>query len=193
VTRPAWSIALQWVLWAAAMGAIMAWLARSRTRARPAADAQRLVHPRSTLIIGLACSLLFSGVALASALWPGKTGSLAITALFMGFAALGVPLILDYRNARHTLTDDGLLYGRMWGGGGTLRWREVRRLRYSDAGKWFRLDGPDGQIVRISAMLQGLPEFARAALAQVPAAAIDPQTRPVLEETAQGNPPTLWQ
>jgi len=193
VTRPAWSIALQWVLWAAAMGAIMAWLARSRARTRPAADAQRLTHPRSTLIVGLACSFLFSGVALASALWPGKTGSPGISLAFLAFAALGVPLILDYRNARHTLTEDGLRYGRTWGGGGTLRWREVRRLRYSAAWKWFRLEGPEGQIVRISAMLQGLPEFARAALAQVPAAAIDPQTRPVLEATAQGNPPSLWQ
>src|SRR5205823_6742389 len=101
VTRPAWSIALQWALWAAAMSAIMAWLARSRTHTPPATGAQRLAHPRSTLIIGVVCSLLFSGVALASALWPGKTGSLAITALFLGFSALGVPLILDYRNARH--------------------------------------------------------------------------------------------
>ena len=129
MTRPAWSIALQWVLWAAAMGAIMAWLARSRARTRPAADAQRLTHPRSTLIVGLACSFLFSGVALASALWPGKTGSPGISLAFLAFAALGVPLILDYRNARHTLTEDGLRYGRTWGGGGTLRWREVRRLR----------------------------------------------------------------
>src|SRR5439155_4917714 len=83
VTRPAWSIALQWVLWAAAMGAIMAWLARSRARTRPAADAQRLTHPRSTLIVGLACSFLFSGVALASALWPGKTGSPGISLAFL--------------------------------------------------------------------------------------------------------------
>ncbi|PYP66807.1 MAG: hypothetical protein DMD36_16560 [Gemmatimonadetes bacterium] len=162
------------------MGAIMAWLARSRARTRPAADAQRLTHPRSTLIVGLACSFLFSGVALASALWPGKTGSPGISLAFLAFAALGVPLILDYRNARHTLTEDGLRYGRTWGGGGTLRWREVRRLRYSAAWKWFRLEGPEGQV-------------ARAALAQVPAAAIDPQTRPVLEATAQGNPPSLWQ
>jgi len=175
------------------MGAIMAWLARNRTRTRAPADAQRLVHPRSTLIIGLTGSLLFGGVALASALWPGKTGSLGISLAFLGFAALGVPLILDYRNARHTLTEDGLHYGRMWGGGGTLRWREVRQLGYSAAWKWFRLEGPGEQVVRISAMLQGLPEFARAALAQVPAAAIDPQTRTVLEATAQGNPPTLWQ
>jgi hypothetical protein len=193
MNRPAWSIALQWAIWAAAMSAVMAWVARSRARTGPAADSQNLAHPRSTLIIGVGCSLVFSGIALASAIWPGKTGSPGISLSFLGFAGLGVPLILDYRNGRHTLTADGLRYGRMWGGGGTLRWREVRRLRYSAAWKWFRLEGPDGQVVRISAMLQGLPEFARAVLAQVPAAAIDPETRPVLEATAQGNPPTLWQ
>jgi hypothetical protein len=41
--------------------------------------------------------------------------------LFLAFAALGVPLILDYRNARHVLTPDGLRCGKLLGGGGLMR------------------------------------------------------------------------
>jgi len=41
-------------------------------------------------------------------------------------------------------------------------------------------------------MLVGLPEFARAVLANVPANVIEPETRPILEATANGNPPSIW-
>lgn len=66
------------------------------------------------------------------------------------------------------------------------------RLSYSDTMKWFRIELPDASAVRISAMLSGLPAFARAALAAVPSAAIDPDARAVLEQTAAGNPPSIW-
>jgi hypothetical protein len=41
-------------------------------------------------------------------------------------------------------------------------------------------------------MLQGLPDFAAAALTQVPQAAIDGDTRTVLEATARGELPPVW-
>jgi hypothetical protein len=41
-------------------------------------------------------------------------------------------------------------------------------------------------------MLVGLPEFARAALARVPAHAIDAETRAILEATARGELPAVW-
>ena len=90
------------------------------------------------------------------------------------------------------LTPDGLRYGKMFGGGGILRWADVRRLNYSESAKWFRLDLADGRVVRLSAMLIGMPEFARAALAQVPPPAIDPDTRSVLEGTRAGDLPRIW-
>jgi hypothetical protein len=73
-----------------------------------------------------------------------------------------------------------------------MRWSDVRSLRYSQSAKWFRLDLADGRVVRISAMLQGLPEFAAAALTQVPPATIDGDTRMVLEATARGELPRVW-
>ena len=191
-TRPWWISALQWVLWAVVMSAVMGWLARTRTGPRAPHDARTLAHPRSTLIVGLVCVGFFLLLAVWSFLFPGKTGTPLISLFFLGFAALGAPLLLDYRNARHVLTTDGLQYGKLFGGGGRMRWTEVRELRYSQSAKWFRLRLADGRVVRISAMLHGLPEFAAAALTQVPPAAMDADTRAVLQATAQGDLPRVW-
>jgi hypothetical protein len=174
------------------MTAVMGWLARSRTTPRAPADAQMLVHPRSTLVIGMLCAGLFLTFAVLSAVLPGTSGSPALSLFFLCFAFLGFVMILEYRNARHTLTPDGLSYGTLVGGTGTLRWAEVRRFSYSESAKWFRMELADGRTVRVSAMLLGLQEFAQAALAQVPPAAIDVKTRTVLQATAAGDLPRIW-
>jgi hypothetical protein len=183
--------ALQWVLWFAIMGAVMAWLARSR--GKPGEDAaDRLVHPTSTLVVGIVCTLFFTAIAVLSAVFPGSSGSPWITAFFAGFALMGVPVVLDWRNGRHALLPGGMRYGRMFGGGGELRWSDVRAVRFSEAAKWFRLELADGRVVRISAMLRGLPAFAAAVLAGVPASALDEPTRGLLESTAAGDLPRIW-
>ena len=174
------------------MAAVMGWLARAHTRPRAPQEAHTLAHPRSTLVVGLVCAGFFSLLAVWSALFPGKTGSPLISLFFLAFAALGVPLVLDYRNARHELTPDGLRYGKLMGGSGQARWADVRHVRFSQSAKWFRMDLADGRVIRISAMLQGLPEFAAAALGGVPPAAIDADTLALLEATARGELPRVW-
>lgn len=119
--RPWWGPVLQWGLWAVVMGVVMGWIARSRHRSPVPHQAGVLVQLRSMLIIGIACSGFFRACAVGSSFFPGKTGTPLISLFFLGFAALGVPIILDYRNARHQLTSDGLGYGKMLGGGGQLR------------------------------------------------------------------------
>jgi hypothetical protein len=57
--------------------------------------------------------------------------------------------------------------------------------------RWFRIETASGIAVRVSAMLTGLPEFARAVLTQVPGYAIDDATRAVLTSTSQGELPKL--
>ena len=79
----------------------------------------------------------------------------------------------------------------MMGRRGAFRWHEVKRIRYATMMKWFKLELQSGETVRISAMLMGLPEFASLALCHVPAAAIDKETRSVLEATAIGHLPSL--
>src|SRR6185436_13978037 len=44
----------------------------------------------------------------------------------------------------------------------------------------------------LSAMLMGLPEFARLLLAHAPREALEPETLRVLQETAEGRLPSAW-
>jgi hypothetical protein len=79
----------------------------------------------------------------------------------------------DYFAARHNVSDEGLRYSRLVGSGGYIRWTEVKKVQFSDAMKWFRLESQSGEAVRISIMLMGLPEFAWALLAHTPRESIE--------------------
>ena len=98
----------------------------------------------------------------------------------------------DYFAARHNVSDEGLRYTRLVGSGGYIRWEDVKKVQFSDAMKWFRLESQSGEVVRISIMLMGLSEFARALLAHTPRESIEKSALPVLQATAEGNPPSVW-
>ncbi len=184
--------AVQWIVWFVLMTLVMGWLARSRSRIRAASDNALLYHPTSTLIVGLVTGGLFLGIAVLSYLFPNTTGSLAITLFFAAFALLGAVLVLEYVRVRHCLESGGLSYQKLFGKGGRLRWNEVARVHYSETAKWFRIVTVNGEVVRVSVMLVGLPQFARAVLDEIPPERIDPETKPVLEKTAAGFPPSMW-
>jgi len=183
---------LQWTLWAVVMSLVMGWVARSRMRPRPACCDQQLRHPVSTLIIGLAGFLLFAAIAVISNVFSNKTTSWWTTAIFLGFALLALPVVGDYFAARHEVSREGLLYGRLIGDGGFLCWDELSSVRFSSSMKWFRLETQSGTVVRVSVMLMGLPVFAQMILAYARSAAIDPTTQMILHATAEGNPPSVW-
>ena len=65
-------------------------------------------------------------------------------------------------------------------------------MQYAPVMKWFRLENSSGEVARISAMLVGLPEFARLLLRQAPPRAIEDATLPILQATADGDPPPVW-
>ena len=183
---------MQWILWTLLMSLIMGWVARNRMRPRPASCDQHLRHPVSTLIIGLACFLLFAGIAVISNVFANKTTSWWTTAIFAGFALLALPVIGDYFAARHEVSQEGLRFGRLIGSGGFLRWDELKSVRFISSMKWFRLESQSGTVVRVSVMLMGLPAFAQMLLANARSEAIDPTTQTILQATAEGNPPSVW-
>ena len=187
-----WPPVIRWGVWLVLMMVVMGWVARSRLRARPTANAHRLAHPPSTLIIGLVVFTFFAGIAVVSNVYANQTTSVFTTAVFVGFAALALWLLADYFAGRHEVSDDGMNHGSVTGRR-QVTWAEVSGVRYSPAMKWFRLQTRSGRVARVSAMLVGLPEFARLVLEKVPADAIEPETRPVLVATAAGHPPSVWQ
>jgi tetratricopeptide (TPR) repeat protein len=189
---PAWAALTKWGLGSALTTLILGWMAASRHRARPAGDAQRLMHPFSTLIVGLVGLAFFIFLATASNLYTAGSANVVTTAVFVGFAVLSLATIAEYFFVRHELTPDGIEYGRLSGARGTLKWSEVTRVTYSAPMRWYRLESSSGQVVRISALLTGLPEFARAVLAGVPFGAIDESAAFSLQSAAQGALPRVY-
>jgi Bacterial PH domain len=187
-----WPTAVQWTVWAILMSLVMGWLARSRRRPRPTSQQRDLVHPASTLIIGLACLGLFAGLAVVSNVFANKTTTWWTTAAFLAFALMAVVLIADYFLARHHVSDDGMAYRKLTGARRYLRWSDLRAVRYTPVMKWFRLETRSGDVARVSVMLMGLPEFARILLAHSPEEAIEPHTLQLLRSTADGHPPSVW-
>ena len=183
---------LQWMLWGLLMSLVMGWVARSRNGTRPAGSAQRLQHPTSTLVIGLACFLLFAALAVISNVFANATTSWKTTTVFVVFALLALRVLGDYLAARHEVSEEGLRYGRLIGSGGYMPWTELKSVRFSEAMKWFRLESQSGKVVRLSVMLMGLPRFAQLLLAHAPRQSIEKNTLPVLQTTAEGNPPSVW-
>jgi len=179
-------------LWGLLMSVVISWIARSRERPRPAAAGQRLQHPISTLIVGLTGFLFFAAIAVVSNVFANATTSWKTTTVFVGFALLALPILGDYFAARHEVSEEGLRYGRLFTSGGYMRWTDLKSIRFSDAMKWFRLESQSGSVVRLSVMLMGLPTFAQLLLAHVPRQSIEKNTLPVLQATAEGNPPSLW-
>ncbi|HAR44782.1 MAG: hypothetical protein A2072_07150 [Nitrospirae bacterium GWC1_57_7] len=187
-----WADIIQWVVWGLAMTVIMGWLAKSRQKA--GVDTGKVLqHPRSTLIIGLVCGGFFLALAVLSRLFPGKDGSIWISLFFLGFSLMGAVIIVEYVRVRHHLEPHGLRFQPLFRAPGTLLWRDVSSVRYSPSAKWFRIETRRGQVIRVSAMLTGLPAFAQAALQEISPPSMDSATRRILEETAAGRPPSLWE
>ena len=184
--------AVQWLLWGLAMSVVMGWMARSRLRKTPPGDTPQLAHPPSTLVVGVVGFVFFIGLAVLSNVFANRSTSLWTTLTFIALALLALPMVADYFFARHTVSAQGMQFGRMNGRRGEFAWGEVRQVSFSRAMQWFRLELADGRIVHVSAMLAGLPAFARLLLDHVPPEAVTEAARPILQATADGRPPAAW-
>lgn len=187
-----WVPILKGAVWIVAMTIVMGWIARSRTKDRKNKYPNTLTPPRSLLIIGLICFLVFGGVAVFSNVYSNGTETWWTTAGFAGVALAGLAIVFDYVIARHQLSESGLCYGRWFGSRRRLQWSELRTVRYAPLMKWFRLEAASGEVARISAYLTGLPEFARLVLKHAPSDSIEEETLSILQATADGNPPPVW-
>ncbi|MDH0867652.1 hypothetical protein [Mitsuaria sp. GD03876] len=152
-----------------------------------------LRHSATTLAVGTVSAAFFfwlAAVSFTTGRHPAAT--IGTTLCFVALGLMALPMVLDYFLARHEVDDDRLDFGRRLGGRGTMRWVEVRRVRFSPTMKWFVLEDGAGAKARIAAGLSGLPEFARLALAHVPADALDKKTRKLLVDASLGRRPRVW-
>jgi hypothetical protein len=181
-----WWVALLPALGAMFPGLITALATTSRKRKADALlHPGRMQHSPALLAVGMVVLALF--LTLVGSLFYEMGSSDPLLDAATGVCLLlGVLILLEYFRSWHDLTADGLEFGRLLGPRGSLMWRDVTRLSYSRGMRWFRIETAAGQVARVSAMLSGVPGFARTALAQVPSYAIDASTREVLEARAQG-------
>jgi hypothetical protein len=170
---------------------ITALAAALRKRAQPVAPPARMQYPPSVRASGAFVLAVLIMLAAAFAVSAGhRPDGPLVAGVFAAFGALALLLILGSVRVWHVLTADGLEFGRLLGRRGSLRWRDVTRLTYSKGMQWFRIETASGEVVRISAILTGLPEFARVVLAQVPSYAIDADAREALQAyTIKGGSP----
>jgi hypothetical protein len=173
------------------MAQVMGWMSRGRFRARPVLKAHLLVHPPSTLVLGLFGFGMFAGMALYISLFPDDTTTWRLPALLMCFALFFTPLVLGFVVERHEVTDDGIAARTFVGVRKRVRWSELRAVRFAPVAQWFRLESNSGTVVRVSTMLIGLPEFARLLLQGAPEEAINVEALELLRQTAEGNPPPV--
>ena len=188
-----WTVILHVVLWTLLMGLVMGWVARSRNRTQPTTEADLLVHPKSTLIIGLVGFVFFLGIAVISNVYGNETSTVFTTAIFLSFALLSTLMIIEYAQVHHRVSEQGLNYGRLLRSRRHLYWSEVAKVRYAPTLKWFKIETKSGQVARISAMLVGLPRFAQTVLDHVSRHALDQETIDILQGISDGDLPPIWE
>lgn len=190
---PDWlRVLAQALFWVAAMTLTMRWLARGRQRAAPAAVGGRVQHHAGFLVVGVFGTLFFVGVIVAASIWPDEGVNLLFHAFMSCFVLLGSYLVADWRFARHTVSEQGMDFGRPTGKRLAFRWNEVRAIRYGNLGRWFKIELQSGEMLRVSVAMAGLPAFADQVLRHVPAGRIERDTLRMLERTARGDLPAVW-
>lgn len=188
--RPWWLIAIQWILWLIAMLAVTRWLERSRHSIQP--ENGCLVHPPSTLVLGGIGFNFFVSITILSNGYSNETTTWWTTTAFIVVAFLFGWIMVRYFVEKHEVSETGLVFTSVFGKRKSMRWDEVKSVRYSFGMQWFIVESASGDSARISAMLIGLPEFARLVLLRVPASSFSSFTRMLLQKTADGDPPPLW-
>jgi hypothetical protein len=145
------------------------------------------------LVLGIVCTVLFVGAGVGALIAMPPDGGMALAVSIFGvFALMGAQCIADYYMDRFEVGDDALSFRTTYGGSGRTGWAEIVEVSYSQSAKWFRLRLRDGKVVRVSAMMVGLPALAERLLTRATNATIDPPTRTTLTDTAAGNPPQIW-
>ena len=121
-----WLITLaQAVFWIATMTVTMRWLARSRSQARPAQDAEHLRQPGSMLAIGIVGTLFCIGIMVAFTIWPDDSSGFLSYAFLCAFTLLPLFVLADYFNGRHDVSEAGMDVGRASGRRLAFGWDEV--------------------------------------------------------------------
>jgi len=180
-----------YIVWLASMALVMGWLARTRLQSTaPPGDRVVLRMPMSVLILSFICVTMFSAFAVLS--FASPTGGPLVSAGFAAFAALGAALAYVSIAHRCELLPDGLAYRSFLGARRRAAWPEIVQVRYVRSMQWFVIRLRDGRVLRLSAMLTGLPFLAQALLQHLQPDIIAPDSLALIRDAAAGRLPSIW-
>lgn len=108
--------------------------------------------------------------ALVDALVTGEAESWR--ALMLGVPVLGPLIVIAERElrVRYSFDEHGIRGTTAWRGEQAVLWRDLISARWSNSGYWLRLDGQNGEVLRISGWLQGFDHMLAALVQNAPAA-----------------------
>lgn len=166
--RSATMLADAWTngLTAAITAAVLAALAPLALRSPATSGSQRvLVLPKTMRILALASAALFVGL-LAWAAMSALTDSdpKLLRTLFLAGPLLLLLALAAVRETRVRLAfdDEGIGGRTAWRGHRQVRWDAIVEVRWSNAGYWLYLRDRQGEVLRVSAWLQGFPAVVEA-------------------------------
>jgi len=181
-----YGLLFQIVFWFVSMALFRRWIHRVRLRSQPPAAAGTLSQPPEVFVIGVVVAIMFI-VITAIFFYRPNAATMDWPALFLlAPALLGLWLVADYVFARHTMDDNGMGYGRIFGRNGHFAWRDVEHVRFSQWSGGYSLMLTSGETVRIGGTIMGQPAFASHVLQHVPMPRIDADVRNMLTAAAQG-------
>ncbi|WP_146619937.1 hypothetical protein [Acuticoccus sediminis] len=170
----------------------MGWLGRARLKRRHDSEMNRLVHPLPTLLLGISSCTVSVVVTIPAIALSNQHLSWWVYVFLKGLFYLSFYFLSAYFIDKHTVSSEGLQYSTIIGRQKEILWIDVQFIQYNFLMKWFQIRSRSRQVARLSAILMGLPQFAQVALEHVPNDALDRVTEDILEETARGNPPSVW-
>jgi len=190
--RPFWISIIQWTLWALIMTAVTGWLGKARFKRTATGNDAVMTYPRAAMVMAFICVAGFGALVVLTLFASQKNAPWWTTAIFGFFFLASLHWLVDCFLARYSLSDEGLEYVSVFTGKRFFRWDELQSLRYAPNLRWFILRSSQGHEARISIMMTGLPEFARRLMERARKVDIAASAIPILQQTARGEPPSVW-
>lgn len=188
MNQPWWAYLLKSIIFSVLFFLLISWINRGLKRGRIDKESETLQHEKWIGILGAVGVIFFLGLAIISnTVGKNATTSIWSTAIFVGGAALSLPLIADYLFSRHSISKEGLHYGGMFGKRGFMEWESVQRVSISPSMCWFLLETSSGAKARISFLLEGLTHFANMILENVPRERIETEAFQLLMQKVVGS------
>lgn len=147
------ALALFWI------GVALTGRRRASTRMMVAAELHYGRFLRLFALVTALCVVTLTGYVVSEVRWRSLEQLCAAAGAFLALSGLGGLLLLETEKTRLYLTEDALIGESPWRRRRVIRWDEVQRVRYSGINRWFIIEGPAGQTIRVSRYLVGLPQL----------------------------------